>query len=162
MDMQPEIQHWKSLLTNPDNRDWINKNLDPSKELIETIKKYIFQQNQHKLKILDVGSGPISVLGNRLNGLEIDLTCVDPLADYYREILDSIKVSLPYSLIKSCGENIKEVFFTNTYDIVFSRNALDHAMAPHKAIAAMLDVCKENGKCIIEVYLNEAINSRYL
>ncbi len=48
-----------------------------------------------RIRILDVGAGPLTVLGKRLTGVQIDITAVDPLAGDYGTLLQRHGIAPP-------------------------------------------------------------------
>jgi ubiquinone/menaquinone biosynthesis C-methylase UbiE len=52
-------------------------------------------------------------------------------------------------IIKASGEALLDVFLENSFDIVYSANALDHAYDPLLCIKNMLKVCKPEGWILI-------------
>ena len=80
-----------------------------------------------EVALLDVGSGPFSRVPRNINGRNINITPVDPLAKKYNKIIDKSDVDYPFlKIIEGTGESLAEQFSENSFDIVFSYNALDH------------------------------------
>jgi hypothetical protein len=42
--------------------------------------------SQHKLRVLDVGDGPMTILGQHIEGHTVEITVCDPLAHMYSRI----------------------------------------------------------------------------
>jgi hypothetical protein len=65
------------------------------------------------IKILDIGAGPITKVGYKLDNKEVELHPIDPLAKVYNRILDKRKIHPPVKtkfgnvekLSESHGEN---------------------------------------------------------
>jgi SAM-dependent methyltransferase len=113
------------------------------------------------LKVLDVGCGPISKVGSRWPGRPVELTCVDPLAETYNELLDKNCPGIKHRPIYGVGEKLKEQFGDETFDIVFSLNALDHSYNPLCAIKNMVSVTKDHGMTYFIVSEREADHWNY-
>lgn len=73
---------------------WLSSGGDPWKEdfvrrttadfeLQWHIQRYLPSADDAELEILDVGSGPLTVLGKRWGNRRLHITAVDPLADMY-------------------------------------------------------------------------------
>ena len=77
------------------------------------------------LKILDVGSGPISTLGVKFAGGTLDITPVDPLADPYNALLAELEILGYPKIIAGTGEKLLDLFQENSFCMVHSANALD-------------------------------------
>jgi SAM-dependent methyltransferase len=146
--MGSELDYWKEWvkLKTP-NRDGcitLRKRTKLQKEILELLPE------PSKSKVLDVGSSPLSVVGNYPG---LSLTLLDPLADKYKQLYPASIV------IKGSAENIP--FENNYFDLVFSSNALDHCQDPVKAIQEMIRVVKPGCWILFEVYRNEVINNNY-
>lgn len=114
-----------------------------------------------EIHILDVGAGPLTYLGKKLPGKVVKITAVDPLADEYDRILSSNGVSPLVRTIKMEAENLSAGFPSNTFDLVFARNCIDHSYDPEEAILQMLDVAKAGAFVLLEHRVNEAENQEY-
>lgn len=111
---------------------------------------------REKVKVLDVGSGPISRLGNISGGTIIELSACDPLAFVYKEMLDKAGVT-PYVFSEfAMTERLRDAYPENTFDIVNMTNALDHSVNPLLGVFNMLAVCKKGGSVILYHRENEA------
>lgn len=112
------------------------------------------------LKVLDVGAGPMSVLGKKLNGHAIDLTAVDALANLYDEL--NFPVGLPLVRTKQChSEKLTSMFDYNTFDLTFACNTLDHGYDPMLAVREMIAVTKPGGFIVTQHNANEALNENW-
>jgi SAM-dependent methyltransferase len=94
--------------------------------------------------ILDVGTGPLTWLGKQ-TAFPIAITAVDPLADEYNALLHKYNVMPLVRTKPVAGERLAFEFPHNHFDVVFARNALDHAVFPAYIIDQMLAVCKPGG-----------------
>ena len=65
------------------------RRFDPNSELLVD-PRYVILPTEGELHILDVGAGPITSVGKRRTGVDVHLTAVDPLADEYNALLDSL------------------------------------------------------------------------
>lgn len=109
-------------------------------------------------KVLDVGAGPISGLGNIINGnsTAIQLSACDPLAFVYKEMLNRANIK-PYVVSEfALTERLCDVYPQNSFDIVNMTNALDHAFNPLLGVYNMLAVCKIGGSVTLRHRENEA------
>src|SRR5262249_26211520 len=62
---------------------------DPELELQENVRRWIDVPAGEVVQILDVGAGPLTMLGKRWDGHVVQITAVDALADRYNEMLAS-------------------------------------------------------------------------
>ena len=117
-------------------------------------------RKQQTLNIIDLGCGPISTLGTKDNKYKINLLGVDPLTNFYTEILDKHYLSRPHPAINMECENIGDIA-DSLFDVVFSRNALDHSESPDLILEGAKKICKNNGLIHIRMYENEATSVGY-
>lgn len=152
-----EISFWKQWL----NDQSINK------ERIEMVNKpfpflYLFNKlSNSTIKVLDVGSGPVTTIGTLAPEATIELTACDPLAEEYNTMLRAIGLAERANIQKVAGEDLSKVFEKNNFDLVHSANALDHAYDPLLCIQNMLEVCKPGGWVVIIVIENEGERENY-
>lgn len=153
-----ELTHWRKKLAQQGGY----RNMEDV-ELSSSIAAYLppLPGGQNRLKVLDVGCGPTSIIGGMHNGNRLDIVGVDPLGNEYEKLLQEFGISQSIKTVPCSGEDLLLHFEKNSFDLVFSRNALDHAQEPHKAIASMLEVCKEGCCVVFKVNLNEGLNTRY-
>lgn len=117
---------------------------------------------KERVKVLDVGSGPISRLGNIAGDTTIELSACDPLAFVYKELLDKAGVK-PYVLSEfAMTEKLCEAYPKDSFDIVNMTNALDHSINPLLGVYNMLAVCKQGGSVTLYHRENEAEFEGYL
>jgi SAM-dependent methyltransferase len=111
--------------------------------------------------ILDVGAGPLTYLGKTREGMRINITAVDPLAHEYDRILHKYQIIPIIRTQKLAAEELTKRFPSNTFDLVFARNCIDHTYDPERAIVQMIDVVKSGGYVLLEHRPNEATAQNY-
>lgn len=135
-----ELKFWKEFVKTPRFLNgWVKKVKTP--ELHEPVVPYV------KGKVLDLGSGVVSIL----NGTVKDLVPCDPLGELYECVFDYKKYEMPVPL-PIAGEDID---FENQFDVVHISNALDHSQNPKKVFENMLRATKD--LIIIQGFENEAL-----
>lgn len=110
-------------------------------------------------RILDVGSGPITSLGTANAPSEVEIVAIDPLADEYNALMAKHDTKPKISTAKGQAEDL--TVYAGQFDLVHSRNALDHSSDPLKGLQEMLRACKPDGAVWISGYCNEAVRSKY-
>lgn len=130
------------------------------KTLKREIVKITSLRKMHTLNIVDIGCGPISTVGTVDDRFRINLLGVDPLTNVYSKILDQHFISRPHSAINMECEKIDKIG-DSIFDVVFSRNALDHSESPDLILQHSKTVCKDGGLIHIRMYENEAIRNKY-
>jgi hypothetical protein len=101
-----------------------------------------------KIKILDTGAGPISIVGNWHPTFEIELIPTDPLAKLYNNLSIKYNIEITPRTQYCRVEDIKVHFPENFFDIAHINNALDHAEDPVDGIRQMLMVVKHGGTVV--------------
>lgn len=158
---KPEIEWWKNNLSKNDS--WVRKQCEGhrfNKELKNLIQDRPFFKNKEELHIIDFGCGPVSVIGVKDDTYKIKILGVDPLIDEYNKILNDKKLVRPHDAL--CME-CEDLYFIgdNTFDIVFTRNAIDHSREPDKIMMLGKRICKPNGLFEISVNENEGKRTNY-
>jgi SAM-dependent methyltransferase len=147
-----EVHFWDRWLTEAQFRDERDQRLRAHRPLQGHFVKYLNPSKQH-YRILDVGSGPVSPIGDVLEGKLIELICTDPLASEYAALLDHHRIFGTNRPIGVAGEKLDSVLAENSFDIVSCNNALDHTENPLEVIKQMLRVCAAGGwVCISSIY----------
>ncbi len=113
-------------------------------------------------KVLDVGAGPATFFGYRLNGKPIELSACDPLAPQYDAMAKKHGVTWPVVTASGFAEDLSAFYPRNTFDMVVCRNALDHSFDPIRGMEEMLLVLKNGGRVNLIHYANEAEEGNYV
>ena len=109
-----------------------------------------------RLRILDVGAGPLSTLGNECRGRPVELIPTDLLAPAYDRTLDDLGVQPPVRTRHAAAEQLTRHFALEFFDLVHCSNALDHAQNPFVALVSMLSVVKRGHAVVITTRVNES------
>ena len=114
-------------------------------------------ENQHKRlgripRVLDVGSGPVSLLAFGHKNNLIELTATDILANDYKNLLNVYGHSSAMEgidMVNSTAEGLPATFNDMKFDIIYCNNALDHTDSPKASLAAMSEITDKGGYIII-------------
>merc|ERR1739848_101204 len=93
--------------------------------------------------ILDVGSGPVSVLGKtwpECPSAIVSVTMLDSRAEMYSRVRESLGLP-PEQLVAGVAEKIP--FEDDYFTLAFARNSLDHTDNPVQAIREMIRVSRQ-------------------
>jgi SAM-dependent methyltransferase len=120
----------------------------------------LLPRRRKRVRILDVGSGPLTILGKRVPGREIQITAVDPLADQYRLLFERAGLDLRAPQ-RGEAERVDELFARGTFDLAYARNCLDHGYNPLRSILKMLDVTRPGGVVLLDHAIDEGEFMRY-
>ncbi|MGK0273339.1 MAG: ubiquinone/menaquinone biosynthesis C-methylase UbiE [Cocleimonas sp.] len=118
--------------------------------------------NKTDVRILDVGAGPLTILGKNWPGHNLDIVASDALSDRYDTILAQYKISPPIRTKLCRSEELSQCFDHNSFDFSYARNTLDHGLNPLTAILEMIKVVKSGHNIMIEHFLNEGATGNYI
>lgn len=157
-DYQSEIAFWAETLPEGRRDPWMINVIDPETRIREfppELLKYVEALNGNFLQVLDVGAGPLSPLAWGVDNGLFEVTATDPLAEEYARLMADLKIDYPIAPIKGFGEHIADMFEPGRFDIVYSRNALDHTVSPGECIENITRVLKPGGIFFQEGFFNE-------
>ena len=158
--IKDEESFWASFVkTERFYANWCKLSPNPECNIEIDLLISLFQKfAQRKLDILDIGSGPVSILSRCSSADSVNILAVDPLAEFYKSILPSniaeFDVVIPEQV---AAEELSQEFEECFFDVVHIRNALDHAVDPIKCLNEMFKITKKNGFLIIHGFENEAV-----
>jgi len=135
--------------------------LNPDKEIMEPLAKLLEKESDFKLKVLDIGSGPITKVGYKLENKLIELYAIDPLANIYSKLLDRKNIYPPVKTIPGNMRNLSKKFDKNEFHLIYANNCLDHACNPVKAISEIFHVLKPNHYFYFSHFINEGERNNY-
>lgn len=122
------------------------KRWDASLELQDDIKQVLAEIGP-RVRILDVGAGPLTTLGKCWDGERLESPAVDPLADRYDRLLAMYDNDPPVRTIRCDGEELVATFGPDAFDVAFAKNAVDHSYDPVLVLRQMVTVVKPGGPC---------------
>ena len=109
-----------------------------------------------RLKILDVGAGPLSTIGTHCGDTPVELVPVDILAPMYDALLARLDIEPRVRTQYVPMEEIANRFAPNYFDLVTTFNAIDHAQDPVEAVSQMIRVVKPGKNLNVFVMVNES------
>jgi SAM-dependent methyltransferase len=159
-----EVRFWRSWIASRGG-DWpeaFERGMDPHAPFDEPLlNEHISALQVEEVEILDVGAGPLTVLGKVHPTKRLRITPVDPLADEYDELLTEAGLTPPVRTVTCAGEELVAWCGTERFDVVYARNAIDHSVdAPH-VVEQMLAVLRPGGLLGLRHYRNEGELERY-
>ena len=161
--IQYEIDFWNrwcSCKGSPWTEDF-DRRTDQNSLVDQHLEGLLKRLHKPRINILDVGAGPLTCLGKNSPSCDLTLVATDPLALYYDWILSQHSISAPIRTEFALGEDLTLSYQPNSFDIVHSRNAIDHSLEPVRAIIQMLNVCRIGGYVILRHAHNEAETEKY-
>lgn len=167
MDLDDEVGYWNGWFEEnvKNDEERIARLLDTNLQVAEPIRSVLALDagtaESEPFQVLDVGCGPLTVLGKKLNDRPLEIFGVDPLASIYAEILKRHDITAPITSVDGNGEHLSQLVEAQKYDLVYSRNALDHSFDPGLAIRQMVRACRPDHYVVFNVYRNEAVTAAY-
>lgn len=158
--IEPEADHWRNYLRRVKG-DAKEPRLDPTFPLKSVFTQLLNTRSRKPVRILDVGAGPLSMVGKVWPGRQVCLVPVDPLAPLYDQALAEAGIVPPVRTIYAEAEKLTSFFEPDSFDLVVCSNALDHCYNPFKALDEMLHVVKPGGSVLLLHIPNEAENECY-
>jgi len=161
-----ELDFWAGWLVGaPGTEQWTTDRelrLAPETEIRDPLVRAELDGNPaEEISILDVGAGPLTMLGYRYPGKTLTIVPVDPLADHYERLLRDAHLDPPIRTIAIAGEALLEHFDSRRFDIAYASNALDHSADPFTIISNMVSVVRTGGIVLLRHKRNEGESARY-
>ena len=144
--------------TDPNARILISRRFLPAEA--KRLRRFL-PGRRPRISILDVGSGPLSLVGARLPGVEVELVPVDPLAAEYNELLDLHGVTPPVRTRPCPAERVADVLGEARFDLVYCQNALDHTEDPLGGLEQMLRAVKPGRWVLLKHVIDEGEREDY-
>lgn len=162
--LKRELKFWNAWFRT-EGLDWpedYKRRMDKESYLLPEMEELITLLKGKRIKILDVGSGPITRIGYRSNqDYQIQIKACDPLGKAYKELITRYKVSSPVPVETVKGEDLSDHYGKANFDISCSYNALDHSENPLAIILEMVKVTKPEGYVLLTHSENEARKEFY-
>jgi len=140
--------------------DQFRKSLDREMPLQKYVADFLPAASE-TVHILDVGSGPLTVLGKRCAGKTLRITAVDPNAEHYAELFRKYEIAPLCPPMKGYAEELSRHFSSSSFDLVHARNSLDHSRDPLKAFNEIIAVLKPGHYAVLTHKISEGKVERY-
>jgi SAM-dependent methyltransferase len=159
-----EVRFWEQWIDSRGGEwpDDFRQRLDPEAEVEDYLPVSVGGEVLPRLRILDVGSGPLTKLGKHYRGQALDLSACDPLADVYSALLKRAGIAPLVPVRMAFAEDLSAFFAPDSFDLVHCINALDHSFDPLRAIHEMLRVARVGGTVVLMHQPNEAEAENYV
>jgi glycosyltransferase involved in cell wall biosynthesis/SAM-dependent methyltransferase len=162
MAVPEEVHFWEKWCRTRggDWREEFESRLRPDSKLQDYLIQFLDIPPGGTLRLLDVGSGPLTDVGKCWPGRTVEVTAVDPLGDQYNELLDRHGLVPPVRTAPIGAENLTDHFPLNHFDMVYARNSIDHSLDAPRAVDQMLAVLKPGGVMFMAHFISEATAAR--
>jgi len=162
--LNEEVDWWEKALAEPE-KNWLptefRERTNLELPLQDELRELISAPPNGTVRILDVGSGPLTRIGSRWPGHEVQITATDPLANQYNALLNRLQIPHRVPVTFAHAEKLLEVFPPNFFDLAYASNSLDHGYDPLKAIEQMLAVTKPGSYVYLWHFSNEGRHECY-
>jgi len=121
------------------------------------VKQFLFQKENPT--IVDAGCGMSFCNGDKLDGKQLNVCYVDPLAPFFNKIIEKKKLHLPkitFGFIEYLS-----AFVPNKASLIIVQNALDHSKNPLKGIFECIESLEIGGVLYLRHNKNEAETENY-
>ena len=161
--LQGEVQFWRNWLSTkgmywPDD---FRARFDPDLPIGGHLASYVDRVDADFVRILDVGSGPLTKLGKTHPSKRLEITATDLLATDYDRLLAELGIVPPVRTVYADAERLVEQFGHDAFDIVHGQNCIDHTADPLLAIEQMVAVTKPGGFVVMYHAENEGQREGY-
>jgi SAM-dependent methyltransferase len=161
--LKREVQFWRNWLSTK-GMYWpedYRARFDPERPLDGHLLPYVDRVDADRVRILDVGSGPLTKLGKTHPTKRLEIVATDLLASHYDRLLAELDVVPPVRSVYADAERLVEQFGPDAFDIVHAQNCIDHTADPHRAIEQMVAVAKPGGYVVLYHAENEGEREQY-
>jgi SAM-dependent methyltransferase len=144
--------------------DWPEELVDrtrPDRPINDALRGLVEAAPEDPVRVLDVGSGPLSWVGTAHPDRRIELTAVDPLARWYAVLYERHGVEPAVRPRPGRAEHLRRQFPVDHFDVTVARNCLDHGTDPRHAITELLAVTRRGGFVYLEHAEREGANQHY-
>jgi SAM-dependent methyltransferase len=125
------------------------------------IRRHVRALPGSRVRILDVGSGPVTALGKRWSLRRVRIIAVDPLADRYAELYERTGFEPLVRPIRGEAEHLAGMFPADSFDLVYAQNCIDHGYDPLRSIRQMLTVVRRGHTVLLEHAIDEGEFMKY-
>jgi SAM-dependent methyltransferase len=158
-----ELRFWRKYLDSEGPwADDLRRRLDPASAVgAPVLVECLDRIPRPRVSIIDVGAGPITIVGYTHRGKELAVTATDALAEDYDRLLADAGLDPPVRTLECKGEDLSERFEPRSFDIAYARNSLDHSLDPIRVIENMLGLVRPDGFVVLEHLRNEGKSAGY-
>ena len=115
------------------------------------MKLVLFNPSNKHVKIADIGSGPLSIIGSFVPGMNSKIYHSDKqdFSSFYKKHSITPLIEVEY-------QDMEKLTYPDDYfDVVHCANALDHTKLAEQAVMEMIRVCKPGGWIYITCNLDQ-------
>ncbi len=158
-----ELVFWRRWLSREGGEmsELFRRELDPSAPIDAALHRYLEGPSDQPARILDVGAGPMTILGKTHPTRRLEIVATDVLAAQYARYLRRYGITPPVPTIPADAERLSEALPAGTFDLVHANNCLDHTAEPGRALAEMVGMARPGGWVYLRHRRDEAEREHY-
>jgi SAM-dependent methyltransferase len=158
-----EIKFWEEYLETKGLRwpDQYRARLAPDTPLQPELTELLQPVQDRELRLLDIGAGPLTVLGKRMDDRVVSIVATDALGEEYEKLLERYGLHPPVRTIACMGEKLLDLFPRNYFHLVYARNSLDHSLDPPLIIRSAIQLARADGCVVLRHHSREAEKAAY-
>ena len=155
-----EIAFWEGVYSNKRSRERLFNWSRYNKEIELTgFDVKLFLTQKEKPTVVDAGCGMSYCNGDKLNGKQLNVYYIDPLAPFFNKIIEKKKLNLP-RITFGFLENLP-AFVPDKVSLIIIQNALDHSRNPLIGILKCIESLEIGGVLYLKHFRNEAETENY-
>lgn len=167
-DYSSEIFFWEQAYykyhVSGDHPTWWDETLTRNRysEDMRMVLDILINKFNKNLRLIDVGSGPVTSFFDKLDITSWEIVTVDPLAKLYNKLNKNYDVRYSIKCTEGVGEQVDKLFNPDSFHLVLSQNALDHCTSPPKFINNLVHICKPGGIIYLSGFIREGSSANWL
>ena len=154
-----ELAYWEEWIRSKGKN--FSLRVDPNRPLQQKLVDLLARPEGEEVRILDVGSGPLTTVGMFWPGRTVRITPIDALAKEYNRQLDKHGVVPPVRTQMGEAENLQALFEDASFDLAYACNALDHCVDAVRAVYQMVAMVKPGHYVLLEHFVDEGEHAEY-
>lgn len=158
-----ETSFWSNVFLCKSDREWCVKNAKSEIHLhnfdVQSFLRKLESQDEGCI-VIDLGCGLSYMAGSMMDGKRLNIHFIDPLANFYNDIIKKSKLDLP-KIEFGMMEYISSFYGENKVALIIIQNALDHSEDPIKGIVESIISLEIGGILYLKHYPNEAEKEAY-
>ena len=155
-----EIAFWEAVYSNKKRRESLFSWSKYNKEIeLNNFDVKLFLCQKENPTVVDAGCGMSFCNGDKLDGKQLNVIYIDPLAPFFNKIIEKKKLDLPkitFGFIECLS-----TFVPNRASLIIVQNALDHCKNPMKGILECIESLEIGGVLYLRHFRNEAETENY-
>ncbi len=155
-----EIAFWEGVYSNKKRIESLFSYSRYNKEIeLINFDVNLFLSQKENPAVVDAGCGMSFCNGDKLNGKQLNVCYIDPLAPFFNKIIEKKKIDLPritFGFIEYLS-----AFVPPRASLIIVQNALDHSINPLKGILECIASLEIGGVLYLRHFRNEAETENY-